>query len=49
MAVLKGYRHFEGRHWITGPIANVLAYQGARAPYTGKPYSEALLMGVSGG
>lgn len=49
MAVLKGYRHFEGRHWITGPIANVLAYQGARAPHTGMPYSEALLMGVSGG
>ena len=49
MTVLKGYHHFEGRHWITGPIANALAYQGTRAPHTGKPYSEALLMGVSGG
>lgn len=49
MSVLKGYRHFAGRHWITGTIANVLAYQGARAPHTGRPYSEALLMGVSGG
>ncbi len=49
MTVLKGYRHFEGRHWITGSIANVLAYQGVRAPHTSRPYSEALLMGVSGG
>jgi hypothetical protein len=39
----------DGRHWETGSIQNALALQGAKAPNTGKPYSEALLLGVSGG
>ncbi|HET6595505.1 MAG TPA: hypothetical protein VFG81_07770 [Anaerolineales bacterium] len=38
-----------GRHSETGSIHNALALQGVRAPHTGKPYSEALLLGVSGG
>lgn len=38
-----------GRHWETGSIHNALAMQGVKAPHTGKPYSEALLLGVSGG
>ena len=38
-----------GRHWETGSIYNALALQGIKAPHTGKPYSEALLLGVSGG
>jgi Butirosin biosynthesis protein H, N-terminal len=38
-----------GRHWETGSIHNALALQGVKAPHTGKPYSEALLLGVSGG
>ena len=39
----------DGRHWETGSIQNALALQGAVAPHTGEPYSEALLLGVSGG
>ena len=38
-----------GRHWETGSIHNALALQGIKAPPTGKPYSEALLLGISGG
>jgi hypothetical protein len=49
MPVLPGYQHFDGRHYETGSVQNILAYQGYRAPHTGQPYSEALLLGVSGG
>lgn len=40
---------FTGRHQETGSIHNALALQGVKAPHTGKPYSEALLLGISGG
>ena len=40
---------FEGRHWETGSICNALALQDVIAPHTGQPFSEALLLGVSGG
>jgi hypothetical protein len=40
---------FAGRHWETGSIHNALALQGFLAPHTGKPFSEAFLLGVSGG
>jgi hypothetical protein len=40
---------FAGRHWETGSIHNALDLQGFLAPHTGRPYSEALLLGVSGG
>ncbi|MGD8406053.1 MAG: BtrH N-terminal domain-containing protein [Anaerolineales bacterium] len=40
---------FDGRHWETGSIQNALSLQGITAPHTGEPYSEALLLGVSGG
>jgi hypothetical protein len=40
---------FAGRHWETGSVHNTLALQGFLAPHTGKPFSEALLLGVSGG
>ena len=49
MAVLNGYRHFIGRHWETGSVCNAYAYRGVNAPHTGEPYSEALLLGISGG
>ena len=44
-----GIDNFTGRHWETGSIHNALAMQGIKAPHTGKPYSEAFLLGVSGG
>ncbi len=40
---------FGGRHPETGGIHNVLAAQGFKASHTGEAYSEALLLGVSGG
>jgi hypothetical protein len=46
---MKTESQFNGRHWETGTIHNALALQGVKAPHTGKPYSEALLLGVSGG
>ena len=42
-------KQLNGRHWETGSIHNALALQGVKAPHTGEPYSEALLLGVSGG
>ena len=49
MPILAKYRQFSGRHWETGSVHNVLAYRGVKAPHTGQPLSEALLMGISGG
>lgn len=49
MPTLKDYNAFAGRHWETGSLHNALAYQGVKAPHTGKPISEALLLGISGG
>lgn len=46
---MKAKSKFTGRHWETGSIHNALALQGVKAPHTGKPYSEALMLGVSGG
>lgn len=42
MTTLNAYQQFEGRHPETGTLCNALAYQG-------RPLSEALLLGVSGG
>src|ERR671923_2586022 len=47
--VMKAKTQLDGRHWETGSIHNALALQGVKAPHTGKPYSEALLLGISGG
>lgn len=49
MPILTGYRAFAGRHYETGTVHNALAYQGVTAPHSGQPYSEALLLGISGG
>lgn len=49
MPTLNNFNHFGGLHWETGFLTNLLAYQGVTAPHTGKPISEALLMGISGG
>ena len=49
MVQLAGYQHFIGRHWETGSVCNFYAYRGVKAPHTGREYSEALLLGVSGG
>lgn len=49
MPILTDYDQFAGTHWETGTARNFLAYRGAVAPHTGQPYSEAFLLGVSGG
>lgn len=47
--LLTDYHSFRGRHWETGSVCNVWSHAGINAPHTGEPYSEALLMGISGG
>ena len=49
MPTLQDYRQFDGIHWETGTVRNFYDYCGVKAPHTGKPFSEALLLGVSGG
>lgn len=49
MTLLDNYNQFGGRHWETGSVHNVLAYQGLRGPHDGNPLSEAMLLGISGG
>src|SRR5688572_17329711 len=49
MPKLSDYHHFAGRHWETGSVHNHWAYRRLKAPHTQQPYSEALLMGISGG
>lgn len=49
MPILADYTQFGGRHWETGSVHNVLAYQQVNIPETGQAISEAMLMGISGG
>jgi len=49
MTLLDDYDQFQGLHWETGSLRNFLAYIGVQAPHTGQPYSEAMLLGISGG
>ncbi len=49
MPILENFRQFEGRYWDTASIRNALDYQGVVAPHTGRPYNEAMLLGISGG
>ena len=49
MPTLANYNQFAGTHWETGSVRNFLAQRGFSAPHTGQPYSEAFLLGVSGG
>ena len=49
MTIISGYHHFLGRHWETGSVCNFWAYRGVTAPHSGQPYTEALLLGISGG
>ena len=49
MPTLANFTQFDGRYWDTASIRNALDYQGAKAPHTGQPYTEAMLLGISGG
>lgn len=49
MPILQRYDQFQGLHWETGSLRNYLDYMGGIAPHTNLPYSEAMLLGISGG
>ena len=49
MPILENYNEFAGRHYETGSLRDALAWEAVRAPHTGAPLSEALLLGISGG
>lgn len=49
MATTDATMTYQGRHWETGTLINLMSAQGIKAPHTGKTPSEALLMGISGG
>lgn len=49
MPALENYRSYGGRFPTTAAIAGALEWQGAVNPWTGEPYSEALLAGLAGG
>jgi hypothetical protein len=49
MARITDYQHFGGRQSETAAFTNIIRAQGERAPHNGKPYSEALILGISGG
>ncbi|HET6201282.1 MAG TPA: hypothetical protein VFI25_00620 [Planctomycetota bacterium] len=44
-----GYRHFGGVHPDTAAIKNILAHAGFVDPLTGKPFTEAAILGIAGG
>ena len=48
MATLEALR-VGGRHAEIAALANLLAEQGALAPHTGRPFTEAMLLGIGGG
>src|SRR5918999_4437227 len=43
------YRQFGGTHPQTAALTNVLAARQVVAPHTGAPFSEAMILGISGG
>jgi hypothetical protein len=49
MLIIKNYDQFDGLHWETGSLSNYYANRGITAPHTGEPYTEAMLLGISGG
>lgn len=49
MALLPTYSQLGGIHPETAGFANLLAAHGVVAPHTGKPLSEAMIFGISGG
>lgn len=49
MAIIKNYTQFDGLHYETGTVRNVLAHLGVTAPHTRQPLSEAMLLGIGGG
>lgn len=49
MPKLNDYDQFKGRHWETGSLCNYFGSRGFKAAHTKAPFSEAMLLGISGG
>lgn len=47
--ILDSYQMIGGVHPETASTRNILAYHGVKAPHTGKPFSEPMLLGIGGG
>ena len=47
--ILDSYQMIGGVHPETASIKNILAYHDVKAPHTGKPLSEPMLVGIGGG
>jgi hypothetical protein len=47
--ILDSYKMIGGAHPETASVKNVLAYYGVKAPHTGKPFGEPMLLGIGGG
>ncbi len=49
MAIEVAHPKLVGKHYLTAALTNVLAAQGMVNPHTGKPFSEAMILGIGGG
>ncbi len=47
--LIKSYKLLGGKHTETATVKNALAALGVKAPHTGKPFTEAMLLGIAGG
>jgi hypothetical protein len=47
--VVEGYFQFGGRHTELAALRNILAFKQVKAPHTGRPFTEAFLLGSGGG
>jgi hypothetical protein len=47
--VIESYQPLGGVHPVTAALKNSLAALGVTAPHTGRPFSEAMLLGIGGG
>ncbi|MCI0692360.1 BtrH N-terminal domain-containing protein [candidate division KSB1 bacterium] len=47
--IINSYKLLGGKHPETATFKNALAALGVKAPHTGKPFTEAMLLGIAGG
>jgi hypothetical protein len=47
--ILERYQQLGGVHPLSACLRNALTYHGVRAPHTGEPFTEAMVLGLSGG
>jgi len=47
--IINSYKLLGGKHPETATMKNTLAALGVKAPHTGKPFTEKMLLGIGGG